>query len=141
MNRIDKIVVFRPLHQPELEAVLDIELDLVQRRVLETARGQFVFRVTKDARGHLLREGTDVRYGARHLKRAIERNVVYPMANLLATDQVHPGDVLCVDWDPCRGELIFQRESEGAMIPVAVPRPEAQGQAQAASAGGGKQVE
>jgi len=44
--------------------------------------------VTDAGRHFLLQEGTDQRYGARHLKRAIERHVVYPLANLLATDQV-----------------------------------------------------
>ena len=69
--------------------MLEIELGKVQQRVLETAKGQFLFRVTDAGRDFLLREGTDQRYGARHLKRAIERHVVYPLANLLATEQVH----------------------------------------------------
>src|SRR5271167_4882331 len=72
MNRLDKVVVFHPLMRDELEAVLDIELGLVQKRVLETATGKFLFRVTADGRSFLLQEGTDQRYGARHLKRAIE---------------------------------------------------------------------
>src|ERR1700739_156003 len=72
MNRLDKIVVFHPLHRKQLEQVLDIELAMVQQRVLETAKGQFLFRVTTNGRDFLLQEGTDQRYGARHLKRAIE---------------------------------------------------------------------
>src|SRR6266446_1568673 len=95
MNRLDKIVVFRPLRQEQLAEVLAIELAAVQKRVLETANGRFVFRVTDAGREFLLKEGTDQRYGARHLKRAIERNVVYPLANLLATDQVSLGDLVC----------------------------------------------
>src|ERR1700739_745961 len=98
MNRLDKVVVFHPLQRTQLEQVLDIELTMVQQRVLETAKGQFLFRVTESGRNFLLREGTDQRYGARHLKRAIERHVVYPMANLLATEQVHSGDLICIDW-------------------------------------------
>ena len=73
MNRLDKVVVFHPLQREQLEEVLNIELGQVQRRVLETAKGQFLFRVTDAGRDFLLREGTDQRYGARHLKRAIER--------------------------------------------------------------------
>ena len=79
MNRLDKVVVFHPLQRNQLEEVLEIELGQVQQRVLETARGQFLFRVTSAARDFLLTEGTDQRYGARHLKRAIERNIVYPL--------------------------------------------------------------
>src|ERR1700681_3499516 len=75
MNRLDKVVVFHPLRREQLEEVLDIELGQVQQRVLETAKGQFLFRVTTSGRDFLLKEGTDQRYGARHLKRAIERHV------------------------------------------------------------------
>src|SRR3984957_6993410 len=92
MNRLDKVVCFHPLKREQLEEVLDIELGQVQQRVLETAKGQFLFRVTNGGKEFLLQEGTDQRYGARHLKRSIERHVVYPLANLLATEQVHLGD-------------------------------------------------
>src|SRR3981189_1723946 len=97
MNRLDKVVVFHPLGRDHLEQVLEIELGQVQKRVLEAAKGQFLFRVTGPGREFLLQEGTDQRYGARHLKRAIERHVVSPLANLLATDQVHLGDLVCID--------------------------------------------
>jgi len=123
MNRLDKIVVFHPLHRKQLEQVLDIELAMVQQRVLETAKGQFLFRVTTNARDFLLQEGTDQRYGARHLKRSIERHVVYPMANLLATDQVRLGDMICVDWEPSGDHLNFIREGENVAIPVRRPDP------------------
>jgi len=99
MNRLDKVVVFHPLQRLQLEQVLDIELGQVQQRVLDTARGQFLFKVTPAARDFLLQEGTDQRYGARHLKRAIERHIVYPLANLLATEQVGLGDLIKIDWD------------------------------------------
>jgi len=123
MNRLDKIVVFHPLQRKQLEQVLDIELTMVQQRVLETAKGQFLFRVTEPGRDFLLQEGTDQRYGARHLKRAIERHVVYPMANLLATEQVHFGDLICIDWDRDDDHLNFTREGENVAVPVRRPEP------------------
>jgi len=138
MNRLDRVVVFHPLQDTHLEQILDIELGMVQRRVLDTARGQFLFRVTPAARAFLLREGTDMKYGARHLKRAIEKHLVYPMANLLATEQVHLGDVLCIDWNEAEQRLIFEREGEGAILPVAVPAASAMENTLAASATGGK---
>ena len=140
MNRLDKVVVFHPLRPEQLEQILEIELSLVQQRVLETARGKFLIRVTPPARAFLLQEGTDLKYGARHLKRAIERHVVYPLANLLATDQVGLGDVVRVDWESQAGQLLFAKEAEGAVIPVPTPqaRPAA---AQAARASGGRPVE
>ena len=121
MNRIDKLVVFHPLKRDELQAVLDIELGMVQKRVLDTATGKFLFRVTDAGREFLLQEGTDQRYGARHLKRAIERYLVYPLANLLATQQVRMGDLIRVDWDGVHKELTFVREREGALITAESP--------------------
>jgi ATP-dependent Clp protease ATP-binding subunit ClpB len=121
MNRLDKVVVFHPLKREQLQEVLDIELGQVQQRVLDTAKGQFLFRVSDAGRDFLLQEGTDQRYGARHLKRAIERHVVYPLANLLATDQVNLGDLVRIDWDESHKRLTFVREGEGALIQNPVP--------------------
>src|ERR1700738_3820337 len=118
MNRLDKIVCFHPLKRKQLEEVLDIELGQVQQRVLETAKGQFLFRVTGPAKEFLLQEGTDQRYGARHLKRAIERHVVYPLANLLATEQIHLGDLVCIDWERDQEGLAFIREGENLAMPA-----------------------
>jgi ATP-dependent Clp protease ATP-binding subunit ClpB len=123
MNRLDKVVVFHPLQRNQLEEVLEIELGQVQQRVLETARGQFLFRVTSAAREFLLTEGTDQRYGARHLKRAIERNIVYPLANLLATEQVHIGDLICIDFNKTESCLTFTREGENLTMPVRRQEP------------------
>jgi len=116
MNRLDKLVVFHMLKREQLEQVLDIELGMVQKRVLDAANGKFLFRVTDAGRDFLLQEGTDQRYGARHLKRAIERHVVYPLANLLATQQVRIGDLVRIDWDGVHKELTFVREREGALV-------------------------
>jgi len=124
MNRIDKVVVFHPLRSEQLEQILEIELGMVQQRVLETAKGRFLFRVTAAARDFLLREGTDMKYGARHLKRAIERHVVYPLASLLATEQVSLGDVISIDWNGSANGLVFLKEAEGALVPVAAPAPD-----------------
>jgi ATP-dependent Clp protease ATP-binding subunit ClpA len=138
MNRLDKVVVFHPLKREQLQEVLDIELGQVQQRVLDTANGQFLFRVTPAGRDFLLQEGTDQRYGARHLKRAIERNVVYPLANLLATDQVNLGDLVCIDWDQSHNRLTFVREGEGALITNLAPQA---GGAASAEAKDGKSVD
>jgi ATP-dependent Clp protease ATP-binding subunit ClpA len=138
MNRIDKVVVFHPLREEQLEQILEIELGMVQQRVLETARGRFLFRVSPAAREFLLKEGTDLKYGARHLKRSIERHLVYPLASLLATEQVSLGDVLSIDWNRTEPQLGFLKESEGALLPVTNP---SQGvHAECASMGDGRGV-
>jgi ATP-dependent Clp protease ATP-binding subunit ClpA len=88
-------------------------LSNVQKRVLDAATRPFLFRITEEGRAFLLQEGTDQRYGARHLKRAIERHVVYPIARLLATAQVHQGEALLIDRDPAADKgLAFLRDPE-----------------------------
>jgi ATP-dependent Clp protease ATP-binding subunit ClpA len=123
MNRLDKIVVFHPLREEQLAQILEIELGMVQQRVLDAGHGQFLFRVTQAARNFLLQDGTDLKYGARHLKRAIERNVVFPLANLLATDQIRFGDRLVIDQEKNESDLSFHREGQGAVIPMPTRRP------------------
>jgi ATP-dependent Clp protease ATP-binding subunit ClpB len=117
INRLDKIVTFRPLGTSELKKILDIELNMVQQRIFNTSpEKSFVFKATDDAKGFLLQEGTDLKYGARHLKRAIERLLVHPLSNLIATDQVRGGDCVQVDFDPERKVLSFVKEAEGLAV-------------------------
>lgn len=97
LNRIDKTVVFNPLQPEQLDRILQIELSTLQQRILRTPLGGCQFRLTSPAKAFLLREGTSPVYGARHLKRAIERHVVLPLANLIATRQVTPEDVVSVE--------------------------------------------
>jgi ATP-dependent Clp protease ATP-binding subunit ClpB len=114
MNRLDKIVVFKPLGQPELRKILDIELNMVQQRIFNASpERSFVFTATDSAKTYLLNEGTDLKYGARHLKRAIERLVVQPMSNLIATDQVRCGDWIRVDYHTSGKAMTFMKEAEG----------------------------
>jgi ATP-dependent Clp protease ATP-binding subunit ClpB len=112
MNRLDRVVVFHPLKRAELDEVLEIELRQVQKRVLDSTTRPFLFRITSECREFLLEQGTDQRYGARHLKRAIERYVVYPIAKLLATAQVHQGDSLLIDCHRGEEGLVFLRDPE-----------------------------
>ena len=119
MNRIDKVVVFRSLRQEELWRVLDLELQQVQRRIDEGAGERFHMVVTERAAEFLMVEGVDCRYGARHLKRAIERFVVTPLANLAATKQVRLGEIVVVDFEGEGKELAFYREDAEAAQAVA----------------------
>jgi ATP-dependent Clp protease ATP-binding subunit ClpB len=121
INRLDTVVVFRPLKCEELDEVLEMELGQVQKRLLDSATGHFLFRITSEGRQFLLQEGTDQRYGARHLKRAIERYVVSPLARLLATAQVRPGDVLLIDRHPGEKGLAFLKDREQRSSDVQMP--------------------
>jgi ATP-dependent Clp protease ATP-binding subunit ClpA len=123
MNRIDKLIVFHPLRDLELDKILDIELALVQRRILETSRRRFTFRVSSDARRFLLREGTDLKYGARHLKRSIERYLVFPLASLLSSGQIAMFDAISIERDEKHNELIFLLDQEEAQAPALPSMP------------------
>ena len=80
-----------------------------------------MFNCTSKVKSFLLQEGTDPKYGARHLKRAIERHLVFPLANLVATSQVKLGDFIRVDLDE-EGRVTFVKEAEGAMVPMLLER-------------------
>ena len=122
MNRIDKVVVFKTLRSEHLSQILEIELGMVQQRILLAAgANQFVFNCTQPVKEYLLQEGTDPKYGARHLKRAIERYIVFPLANLVATGQVKLGDFVRIDLTG-ESHLTFVKEAEGAMVPVLLER-------------------
>src|SRR5437870_5093719 len=113
MNRIDQVVVFKPLGQAGLRKILGLELNIVQQRILNSSTATpFVFSLTEAAKDCLLHQGTDMKYGARHLKRAIDRALVEPLSNLIATGQVRGGDSIWVDFNPALGCLTFYRDGE-----------------------------
>ena len=142
MNRIDKVIVFHKLTNEQLGQILDIELREVQKRILSAQPNAiFLVRYSPGAKKFLLKEGTDPRYGARHLKRAIERLIVFPLSSLMASAQLTTGDIVnvCTAAD---GRLIFakhrpvysnsaadsesddwsDREGEARLIPEALSR-------------------
>ena len=119
MNRLDKVVTFSPLGVEQLRQILDIELEGVQQRIFNvSAQRAFGFTATNSAKEFLLHEGTDPRYGARHLKRAIERLIVQPLSNLIATSQVRAGDWIRVDHDESCAGMTFLKEAEGIDLPT-----------------------
>ena len=113
MNRLDKVLVFRPLGEPELRKILNLELNLLQQRIFSSSTPTpFFFALTASAKEFLLREGTDLKYGARHLRRAMERELVNPLSNLIASGQVRGGDLVSVDFDTAANSLLFFKEAE-----------------------------
>jgi ATP-dependent Clp protease ATP-binding subunit ClpA len=125
MNRIDKVVVFRSLKEHHLRQILDLELQAVQDRIMQSAGTKFVFQCSEKAKDTLLKEGLDFKYGARHLKRSVERFLVYPLSNLVATGQIGLGDLVTVDLDDHSKKLVFSKRSGGALIhEISEPKPE-----------------
>jgi ATP-dependent Clp protease ATP-binding subunit ClpB len=112
VNRLDKIVTFKPLGEAELRRILDVELETVQQR-FQAASANMPFQITIDdsARDLLLSEGTDSRYGARHLKRAIERLLVQPISNLMGSGQIRRSDNIVVTCGEGSSTLAFLRDA------------------------------
>jgi ATP-dependent Clp protease ATP-binding subunit ClpA len=121
INRLDAMVVFNPLGELELRQIIEIELRRLQERILNSKGAAFIFRLTEAAAEQLLAEGTDPRYGARHLRRTIDRLLVQPISNLLATEQLRNGDCVMVDTEPESSEMVFMRQAE-ALSPMAMAR-------------------
>ena len=113
LNRLDKIVVFRALGNAELNRIIDIELERVQQRVQTATGGKpFLINVTASARKLLLTQGIDLRYGARPLKRAIERLLVHPLSNLMASGQIRHHDRIRITHNGESPALTFLRETD-----------------------------
>ena len=115
INRLDRIVVFKSLGVEELRRIVDIELELLQARIrAATSDKPFLLDMADSAKSFLLAQGTDLNYGARPLKRTIERLIVQPLSNLIATGQILGGDRLCISHRQGGSQLSFFREARAA---------------------------
>src|SRR5262249_34769549 len=97
------------LKENHLRQILELELKKVQERVKACAGTKFLFECSDKAKDLLLHEGLDGRYGARHLKRSVERLLVSPLSNLVASEQVVFGDLIYVDLNPESGKFTFAK--------------------------------
>lgn len=95
INRLDHIITFNTLTKPQVAEIMMIELGLIQKMMLEKAK--FVYQLTPAAKFRLMEEGYSIEYGARNLKRAIERLVRLPLAGLVSSGQISPGDAVVID--------------------------------------------
>jgi len=114
LNRVDDVIVFKPLTQEQLGAIVDIQLARLQKRLAER---KISLLVTDPARKVLIGRGWDPVYGARPLKRAIQRLVQDPLAMLLLEGKFSDGDA--VEVDARGGELVFTRAKAPAAASVA----------------------
>jgi ATP-dependent Clp protease ATP-binding subunit ClpB len=117
MNRIDKVIVFRTLTRDHLRRILDIELNNVYARIL-SSQGEktFVLTCSPEAKEFLLKEGTDPKYGARHLKRAIERHLVFPLSSLISSGQISPGESVTAGVAADGAGLTFSKDSAAPTV-------------------------
>jgi ATP-dependent Clp protease ATP-binding subunit ClpB len=114
INRIDEIVVFHALTEIELKSIVEIQLDRVRARLTDR---RITLEISDEAKTHLARTGYEPAYGARPLKRAIQREVETPLGRKILAGDVRDGDHVRVDFDRDRGELTFNTVAPLPEIP------------------------
>jgi ATP-dependent Clp protease ATP-binding subunit ClpB len=114
LNRIDEVVIFRPLGKGEIKQIVEIQLRSLRRRLAER---NITLDLTDAAKELVAREGFDPVYGARPLRRTIQKDIVQPLAMRLLRGEFHDGDHVVVDAHD--GELVFERSAAGATAGVA----------------------
>ncbi len=110
LNRVDEIIVFHALSEEHLKKIVEIQLDRVRQRLAER---HIELELTDAARAHLVRAGYDPNYGARPLKRAIQREIETPLGRRILKGEVRDGQTVLVDFDQASGELNFTAQPEG----------------------------
>jgi ATP-dependent Clp protease ATP-binding subunit ClpB len=119
LNRIDEIIVFHALSDADLEQIVDLLLKDLERRLTEQ---DLRVELTPAARQLIVREGTDPAYGARPLKRTIQRLVENPLARALLKGEFSPGDTIHIDADPVSGTLVFSTDRSTVVADAATRR-------------------
>src|SRR5262249_15991879 len=116
LNRVDEVIVFHSLSEEHLKQIVEIQLDRLRQRLAER---HIKLELTDAARTHLVRAGYDPNYGARPLKRAIQREIETPLGRRILKGEVRDGQTVLVDLDPASGKLNFTARPEGPQTRVA----------------------
>jgi ATP-dependent Clp protease ATP-binding subunit ClpB len=109
LNRVDEIIVFHALSEDHLMRIVDIQLERLRSRLADR---QIRLELTNEARRHLVQVGYDPAYGARPLRRAIQKNVEGRLGRLLLEGTIRDGQTVVVDYDRAAGKLTFTARQE-----------------------------
>jgi ATP-dependent Clp protease ATP-binding subunit ClpB len=105
LNRVDEVIVFHALSEEHLKAIVDIQLKRLRERLSER---QITLELTDSAKTHLVRVGYDPVYGARPLKRALQKEVENVLGRMILEGKIRSGQKVVTDYDSARQELTFQ---------------------------------
>ncbi|GAC1405901.1 MAG: ATP-dependent chaperone ClpB [Candidatus Velthaea sp.] len=105
LNRVDEIVVFHALSEEQLKQIVEIQLDRVRTRLVDR---RITLEVSDEAKTHLVRVGYEPAYGARPLKRAIQREVETPLGRKILAGEIREGEHIRIDFERDRAELLFR---------------------------------
>jgi len=115
LNRLDEVLVYSPLGGEQLDKIFDKFLSDIHERTLREAGLPLLIKPSPEAKELVIERGTDARYGARPLRRAMEKYLVDPLSRLIASKAVHPGDVLEVERE-ADGLVFFRTSRRGGAI-------------------------
>ncbi|MCI0457593.1 MAG: AAA family ATPase, partial [Gemmataceae bacterium] len=110
LNRVDEVIVFHSLSEAHLKEIVDIQLKRLRERLADR---KITLELTDRAREHLVQVGYDPAYGARPLKRAIQKEVENVLGRQLLEGKVRDGQTVLVDYDGTRGQLTFTPKGAG----------------------------
>lgn len=108
LNRFDDIITYHTLKESHLYSILDILIAQVHHRSLMCSE-PFLLEITREAKAHLVQAGQDIQYGARPLKRVVEKEIVTPISHYICSDQIRKGDLITVDVNGTG--LVFRKET------------------------------
>jgi ATP-dependent Clp protease ATP-binding subunit ClpA len=118
-NRLDEVLVFHPLAASELRQLVAVEIERLESRLERATGSEINLRLSDQAVDFLLERGTDLRYGARHLKRVLEKYLVFPFSSLIETQQMGSAGTLNVGLDGAKQKLTFCNQGMSASMNVA----------------------
>ncbi len=121
LNRFDETLIYSALERPDLEKIFDKFLGEIHERSVRQANFPLLIQLSPEARDWILEQGTDLRFGARPLRRAVEKRLVDPLSRLMASRQLKPGDLVDVEVE--NDGLVFFREEYAGADAVLVSRP------------------
>jgi ATP-dependent Clp protease ATP-binding subunit ClpB len=119
LNRLDEILVFHPLATSQLRQVVAVEIERLESRLKRATGSEINLRLSDQAVDFLLERGTDSRYGARHLKRALEKYLVFPFSSLIETQQMGSAGTLNVGLDRLKQKLTFCKQAMSSAFKIA----------------------
>ena len=119
VNRIDAVVTYQPLSPEALAAILDQHIQELQQH-LDKRLGMSTFRLEVPARARrfLLERGTSILYGARELKRTLQRQLVQPLASLIAAGEINPGTRIRAEVNPRKEKLLLREVTDDSLAPA-----------------------
>ncbi len=124
LNRIDDVVLFNTLSREDIHKIIDIELKGLYDRVMTLG---FKIKLSEEAKDYVLDKGYDIQYGARPLKRAIQKYLEDPMAETIIKSSLVEGDTLVVDFDKEKEEITVAIQKKKGALPKGkkeLPAPE-----------------